>query len=92
MAKRPSKHLRVPRPLSTGAFARLEAKADGDWMVQTMPADASTKTYTCPGLQPAGRRRVAPHVVTWPREASIGSTSAVEERRHWHTSCWQRRR
>jgi len=91
MAKRPSKHLRVPRPLSTGAFARLEAKSDGDWMVQTMPAEAATKTYSCPGCsQPVAAG--SPHLVTWPREASIGSTSAVEERRHWHTSCWQRRR
>jgi hypothetical protein len=81
----------VPRPLSTGTFARLEAKSDGEWMVQTMPADASTKSYTCPGCsQPVAVGSA--HVVTWPREASIGSTSAVEERRHWHTSCWQRRR
>lgn len=91
MAKRPSKHLRVPRPLSSGAFVRLEAKADGDWMVQTMPSDAATKTYTCPGCsQPVAAG--AAHVVTWPREASIGSSSAVGERRHWHATCWQRRR
>lgn len=91
MHKRPSKHLRAPRPLSSGAHARLEHRSDGEWMVQTQPADAATKTYTCPGCN----RAVSPgtaHVVTWPRQASIGSTSAVEERRHWHTSCWQRRR
>jgi len=91
MARRPSKHLRAPRPLSSGAFARLERRQDGEWMVQTMPADAATKTYQCPGCG----RPVAPgtaHLVVWPREASIGSTSAVDERRHWHTSCWQRRR
>ncbi len=90
MAKRPSKHLRAPRPLNSGAFARLEHKTDGPWMVQTMPADSATKTYTCPGCN----RQVSvgtAHVVTWPREASLGSTSAVEERRHWHGSCWQRR-
>lgn len=91
MAKRPSKHLRPARPLSSGAFARLEHKSDGDWMVQTMPADAADKTYLCPGCNqqlPPGTA----HVVTWPREASIGFTSAVDERRHWHTSCWARRR
>ncbi len=91
MAKRPSKHLRAARPLSSGAFARQEQKADGDWMVQSMPADSATKTYTCPGCHPPVVPGTA-HVVTWPREASIGSTSAVEERRHWHTSCWQRRK
>ncbi|MGC3993274.1 MAG: hypothetical protein QM779_03965 [Propionicimonas sp.] len=91
MHKRPSKHLRAPRPLTSGAFARLERKADGEWMVQTQPADAATKTYTCPGCNQPVTPGTA-HVVTWPREASIGSTSAVDERRHWHTSCWQRRR
>ncbi len=91
MAKRPSKHLRVPRPLSAGGFARLEGKADGDWMVQTMPADSATKTYSCPGCGQPVTPGTA-HLVAWPREASIGSTSAVAERRHWHTSCWQRRR
>ncbi len=91
MAKRPSKHLRPARPLSSGAFARLEHKGDGDWMVQTMPADAADKTYLCPGCNQQLLPGTA-HLVTWPREASLGSTSAVEERRHWHTSCWARRR
>lgn len=90
MAKRPSKHLRAPRPLSSGAFARLDRKADGDWMVQTMPADAAAKRYTCPGCAQQVAAGAA-HLVAWPREASIGSASAVEERRHWHTACWQRR-
>lgn len=90
MAKRPSKHLREPRPLNSGAFARLDQKADGAWMVQSMPADAATKTYTCPGCNQVVVPGTA-HVVAWPREASIGSLSAVDERRHWHTSCWQRR-
>ncbi len=90
MAKRPSKHLRAPRPLSTSGFAQLVTKHDGDWMVQAMPADAATKSYTCPGCQ----RPVGPgtaHLVAWPRQASIGSAAAVDERRHWHNHCWQRR-
>lgn len=91
MPKRPSKHLRPARPLHSGSFAVLVAKADGEWMMQSMPADLATKTYSCPGCGltvPVGTA----HVVVWPREASIGSTSAVAERRHWHTACWQRRR
>ena len=91
MAKRPSKHLRAARPLSSGAFAQLATKADGEWMVQSMPADSATKTYSCPGCGLVVSPGTA-HVVAWPREASIGSTSAVGERRHWHTPCWQRRR
>ncbi len=90
MAKRPSKHLRPPRPLTVGAFARLESKQDGDWMVQAMTADAATKTYHCPGCNRSFGPGVA-HVVVWPRQASIGFTSAVEERRHWHNACWARR-
>ncbi len=91
MARRPSKHARPARPLSLGSFAAVEAKADGEWMVQSMPADLATKPYTCPGCGLS----VAPgaaHVVAWPRHPSIGSASAVDERRHWHTTCWQRRR
>ena len=90
MPKRPSKHLRTPRPLNSGSFATLVVKADGEWMVQTMPADIASKTYTCPGcglVVPAGQA----HLVAWPRYASIGSSSAVDERRHWHTPCWERR-
>jgi hypothetical protein len=91
MAKRPSKHLRPARPLTTGAFARLERKEDGEWMVQSMPADSATKSYTCPGCnQTVGPG--TPHLVTWPREASIGQVVAVDERRHWHSGCWNRKR
>jgi hypothetical protein len=90
MPKRASKHLRAPRPLAVGAFARVEVKADGEWMVQPMSAQAATKTYACPGCNRSFGPGVA-HVVTWPRVAGIGSTSAVEDRRHWHTSCWARR-
>ena len=91
MAKRASKHLRPGRPLSSGAFARLEERSGSAWMVQSMPSDSATKSYLCPGCQ----LTIAPgtsHAVVWPREASIGSPSGVEERRHWHTACWQRAR
>ncbi len=90
MPKRGSKHLRTPRPLNVGAFAHLEAHADGEWMVQPMSATAATKTYTCPGCSRLIDPGIA-HVVVWPRIASIGSASALDERRHWHTACWTRR-
>jgi hypothetical protein len=91
MPKRPSKHTRPARPLNSGSNACLVAKADGEWLVQTMPADSSTKTYTCPGCGlpvPVGQAQV----VAWPRHPSIGSSSPVDERRHWHTACWSRKR
>lgn len=90
MAKRPSKHLRAPRPLSTAGFARLESKTDGDYMVQSMGSDAAAKPYSCPGCN----QQITPgtaHLVAWPRVPSIGATAGVDERRHWHTGCWRRR-
>lgn len=90
MARRPSKHLRPPRPLSTG-LATTATKSDGGWLVQRVSAGKAEKAYLCPGCG----RDIAPgtpHVVAWPTMASIGSASAVDERRHWHTPCWDRRR
>ena len=90
MARRPSKHLRAPRPLSAG-FATSAAKADGGWIVQGITASRAVKAYLCPGCN----REVSigePHVVVWPGVAGIGSASPVDERRHWHTPCWNRRR
>ncbi|MFT3832120.1 MAG: hypothetical protein QM711_02205 [Micropruina sp.] len=90
MPKRPSKHLRPPRPLSS-SFASAVDKSDGRWMTQTMPGQAATKQYHCPGCD----RPIAvgtPHVVVWPQVPTVGSSRAVDERRHWHNSCWNRRR
>ncbi|MBK8445829.1 MAG: hypothetical protein IPL41_03740 [Micropruina sp.] len=89
MPKRPSKHLRPPRPLSSHAGA--VTKSDGRWMTQTMPGQAAVKDYRCPGCEHLVTQGT-PHVVVWPVEPSLGSQRAVEERRHWHTSCWARRR
>lgn len=89
MARRPSKHLRPPRPLSD-AFATSDTKADGRWVVQGMTASRAVKSYLCPGCN----RAIAPgepHVVTWPAVPVIGSSSGVEDRRHWHRACWNRR-
>ncbi|MGH3424950.1 MAG: hypothetical protein ACRDO8_09485 [Nocardioidaceae bacterium] len=69
---------------------RVETRADGDWVVRPVTGSASTKPYRCPGcdhvIVPA-----TPHTVVWPRQKSMLSESALDERRHWHTSCWQRR-
>lgn len=90
MAKRPSKHLRPAKPLSVGAFAHLENKADGAWMVQPVAAQGATKTYLCPGCNHDFGPGVA-HIVAWPQVPSIGSSSPVAERRHWHSACWNRK-
>ncbi len=90
MSKRPSKHLRPARPLSA-SFATVAHKRDGDWMVRTMRPENAAKPYRCPGCDLVIEPGVA-HVVVWPVEASIGSASALDERRHWHTACWNARR
>jgi len=90
VSKHPSKHLRPARPLSTG-FAGSVHKQDGTWMVRAMRPEDAAKQYRCPGCDLAIPPGVA-HVVVWPAEPSIGSASAVDERRHWHRACWEKRR
>ena len=89
VARRPSKHLRAPRPLSSG-HATADHKRDGRWVVRSIAGAAATKTYRCPGCQQAIPPGVA-HLVAWPAEPAWSSGSGIEERRHWHTACWQRR-
>jgi hypothetical protein len=90
MARRPSKHTRPARPLGLGHTA-ADVKGDGRWVVRSVPGASAAKTYRCPGCDqiiPAG----VPHVVVWPAEPSWTASSGLEERRHWHNGCWQRRR
>lgn len=88
MARRPSKHLRPARPLSSGHGTSVQ-KRDGRWVVRSISGHAAVKSYTCPGCQhtitPA-----TPHVVAWSAEQSFGA-DGVAGRRHWHAGCWQRR-
>ena len=89
MARRPSKHLRAARPLSAG-HATSAVKADGRWVVRSVPGANAGKPYRCPGCSqvvPPG----TPHVVVWPADPGWSVANGVEERRHWHTACWARR-
>jgi hypothetical protein len=64
---------------------RVEAAADGDWVVRAVPGALATKLYRCPGCD----QEISPgtaHVVVWPAHAP-----GAEERRHWHRPCWQGR-
>ncbi|GAA1709162.1 hypothetical protein GCM10009809_01750 [Isoptericola hypogeus] len=70
-----------------GGVRRVSAD-DGEWTVRTVRG--GDKTYRCP----ACRQDVAPgttHVVAWPRDVVGGEQAGLEERRHWHSSCWERR-
>ena len=78
-----------PQEIRVSGMRRSESYADGDWMVQRVTGSAATKTYRCPGCD----MEIAigsPHIVAWPDYLS-GAESAVDERRHWHTACWNRR-
>jgi len=60
---------------------------DGEeWTVQSITGSSSTKTYRCPGCDHE-IRPATPHVVAWPSDEPSG----VENRRHWHTPCWNAR-
>lgn len=48
------------------------------------------KSYICPGCNQMIAPRT-PHVVAWSNESLFGAERGLEERRHWHTSCWNRK-
>ncbi len=89
MARRPSKHLRPARPLGSG-HASADVKSDGRWIVRSVAGAATGKPYRCPGCAQVIAVGT-PHVVSWPAEPPLHADSGLEERRHWHTSCWRRR-
>ncbi|RNL84641.1 hypothetical protein EFW17_11535 [Halostreptopolyspora alba] len=67
----------------TGAERREEGP-DGEWLIRRVSGSAATKTYRCPGCyQLIGPG--TPHIVAW-RPNGDGA-----DRRHWHSSCWERR-
>ena len=55
-----------------------------DWVVQPVAGQYALKEYRCPGcdheIKPG-----TPHVVAW-------RADTVDQRRHWHTSCWRKLR
>jgi hypothetical protein len=70
--------------------ARVEAYAGEDYVVRRVTGSAATKPYRCPGCdQPI--RPATPHTVAWPVVPSMFVKDGLDERRHWHTSCWTAR-
>jgi hypothetical protein len=67
-------------------WARAESRADGDWLVRTVPGAQATKFYRCPGCDHEIRPGT-PHIVVWPAD----ETGSVADRRHWHRTCWDAR-
>lgn len=87
-SRRPSKHLRAPRPLDTSRHASKRSTRSGTFLVRDIASDRATKVYTCPGCQNPIRVGMA-HVVVWPEAPGLGFDSGVEQRRHWHRHCWR---
>jgi hypothetical protein len=71
--------------------ARVVSAADGAWYVRTITAAGAVKEYRCPGCD----HEIAvgfPHVVVWPADDGPGWRGGrVEDRRHWHSACWNAR-
>jgi len=72
-----------------GGIASSQTKRDGDWQVRTITGQAAVKEYRCPGCQQVIGVGT-PHVVVWP-STQQWTAGGVDDRRHWHTSCWNRR-
>ncbi|HJE50985.1 MAG TPA: hypothetical protein K8V15_03235 [Tessaracoccus flavescens] len=87
MAKRPSKHLRAPRPLLGGGSQRKVSKRGVEYIVRDVSAQRAEKQYRCPGCQQVVAIGTA-HVVTWPVTPPLGIDAGLDIRRHWHTHCW----
>jgi len=92
MSRRKAAAARAQRTRRGGlpSSEQLTAKRDGRWWVRALTGSSSTKTYTCPGCQ-RPIRPGTPHVVAWPEIKPLLSADAVDERRHWHDFCWQRK-
>ncbi|PFG20284.1 hypothetical protein [Serinibacter salmoneus] len=93
MAKRSRKrdygaqHRELDVDALTRGWTRGETTSDGHaWNVRSV--GGSEKPYRCPGCDQmivAG----TPHMVVWPADHLLGDAAGLEDRRHWHTSCWR---
>lgn len=90
MSRRMNKHQRPTRPLGMGHSSAAH-KSDGRWIWRSVPGERATKSYTCPGCGHPIGVGVA-HVVAWPDTPAWGTERAADARRHWHSSCWSRKR
>ncbi|MCQ4045344.1 ATP/GTP-binding protein [Streptantibioticus rubrisoli] len=73
-----------PRPEGDRhGLERVETWQGEEWVMRPV-AGTGGKTYRCPGCD----QEIPPgvgHVVAWPEYGG------VDDRRHWHRSCWEAR-
>ena len=87
MSRRHSRRRVEPRSGRSLAADRVEMRDAAEWHVRALAG--SPREYTCP----ACHRPVRPgtgHLLVWPVVKPLLSAEAIDERRHWHTACWQR--
>lgn len=80
----PAEESRLDPDRVLAGLERGEERAGRSWRVRAVGGAA--KAYRCPGCD----QEIAPgtpHVVVWPADP-IGF-GGLEDRRHWHTSCWR---
>lgn len=75
---------------SSYGHRRVVEMSDGEWVVQSITGAASTKMYRCPGCDQE-IRPATPHIVAWPFDNGMSDDTRLQERRHWHTPCWNAR-
>lgn len=80
----------VERDSSSYGIRQVVEMPDGEWVVQRITGSASTKMYRCPGCDQE-IRPATPHIVAWPFDTGGLDDSRLQERRHWHTPCWNAR-
>lgn len=92
MARRSRKrpYAQPHRPLDMerlASVARSQTRLGCEYRVQRVAV--GLKQYTCPschGIIAVG----SSHVVAWRTDTFTTAENQLQERRHWHTSCWQR--
>jgi hypothetical protein len=87
--KRPwgAEHQPIDPDRARGGVRHVSA-GDGEWAVRRLAG--SDKTYRCPGCN-QDIRPGTPHVVAWELDGVGGEAAGLDARRHWHSSCWERR-
>lgn len=69
-----------------GVRQTVEVRGE-EWIMQRITGSASTKNYRCPGCNQE-IRPATPHVVAWPFDDHTDHEARVQDRRHWHSPCW----
>ena len=93
MARRSSKrpYRAEHRPLDMGRLGSMPRTQTGPGGAEftVRHVRSGDKPYTCPGCN-QGIAPGTPHVVAWSNESLFGPDRGLEERRHWHSACWER--